>query len=372
MITKTGIEYSENSDLSNSSTIEENGTVNSINIPSWPVGTDLYCQAYVIEDGTRVNSSIEHYLPLNYFYLKNEYAGQNTITFTKHNSADNFEYSKNKSNWTTVSATTTVVMEEGEKVYLRTRTKMCDAGSWSWNINCSEIYSIGGNIKTLDCYYSAVDYYKLKFGSLTKLFQNSTTLVDASEVDMSTITTIEGSAMSNTFSGCTNLAKAPNMGSVKIIESSGLSGAFRQCCFSTIDLHSVETVRSGGLQNAFSVCAQLTTISIDNIKTIGDNGIYQTFTSCTSLTRGIGLRNVQNVPQRNNALYQMYAGCINLEEVTYPAVAEFISGGWETTSDWLRDAGTNVSGTKTAYVPTGMSIPYSTTGIPTGWTRVDY
>lgn len=372
MITKTGIEYSENSDLSNSSTIEENGTVNSINIPSWETGVDLYCRAYVIEDGERVNSEIEHYLPQNYFYLKNEYAGQNTITFTKSTNAGTFRYSKDKSHWTTVNATTTVVMDEGEKVYLRGEFSSFNADSW-YSIDCSEIYSIGGNIKTIDGGSNNPN----TLVCIRHVFTGSTTLVDASEVDMSGITSIQRYGMENTFKGCSNLRKAPNMGSITWVGDNGMYCAFGETAIETIDMHSLTRVDSQAMEQAF-INTPIHTVLMDNITTGKTGNLTQyifraTFYNCTNLTKGIDLSNFTTVYTYNNHLYdifpQMYSGCVNLSEATLPASYNQNAG----TTYWLRDAGTNVSGTKTVYCPTGVSVPTnSDSGIPTGWTRADY
>lgn len=67
--------------------------------------------------------------------------------------------------------------------------------------------------------------------------------------------------------------------------------------------------------------------------------------------------------------YLMFNNCTNLEKVNAPKVSSWTTSKFDR---WLEGAGTNVSGTKTAYVPKGVTIPESDSGVPSGWTRVEY
>lgn len=378
MITKTGIEYSENSDLSNSSTIEENGTVNSITIPDWKLGVDLYCRAYVIEDDTRIKSSIEHYLPMNWFYLKNEYAGQNMITFTRTISSHGilYYYSFDKFNWTQVpfvwdsgnkTGVFTMTFEAGEKVYLKSSND--NVYSCDLNITCSEKYSIGGDIRK-----SIIGNSLNKF---SRLFMNSITLIDASDLVLSYTGNLSLFGFKETFRGCSNLRRAPDFSQIKAISSYGLYHTFEGTSIETINMNSVELIGACGMECTFKN-SQLQSIQMDNLVNnfkMEDRGkiLYQAFYGCTNLEKGIDLSNFEetNTPEAPDLFKEMYYGCTNLYEATAPKKITN-SNNNSIITNWLQGAGGNVIGTKTVYCPTGVTVPTGNSGVPSGWTRVDY
>lgn len=350
MIEKTGIIYSENADLSNSQTIEQAGEQSSITIPDYPFGTDLYCKAYCIDDGIRVESSIEHYMTYDCFYLKNEYSGQNTVTFSGAGGTE--YYSKDKVNWTPVSATS-VTMEEGEKLYLRGYNNSVYGSHYS--LTCSEIYSIGGQID------GAMDK---TLASGAYVFQNSTTLIDASAAYFGGTELTSGSC-AYMFNGCTNLVNLPDMSRIRKVGYQYFFFAFQNTKATYVDLSSIEEVGDQGLKGSF-YGSKIETISMDNIKTVGVSSLSQCFYS-SKLTKGIDLSKITTY-NGSQCFYELYRSCSNLYEATYPPTIPYSN----TMTDWLRSAGGNVSGTKTVYCPTGVTVPSGNSGVPSGWTRVDY
>lgn len=350
MIEKTGLIYSQNADLSNSQTIEQSGEQSSITIPSWQIGVDLYCKAYCIDDGVRVESSIEHYLPFDVFYLKNEYSGQNTVTFTGGDSGA--MYSKDKVNWTQITATS-VTMEEGEKLYLKGYNNNIFGTHYS--LDCSQIYSIGGRI-------DGSRNNTLSSGAY--VFQNSTTLIDASAAYFGSTEQTSGSC-AHMFDGCTNLTTTPNMSRIKKIMTDYFNSAFQNTKITTVDLSNLQEVGEGGLEYAF-MNSKLNSIIMDNITTVGISSLLQCFKN-TKLTRGIDLKNITTY-NGSMCFNYMYDSCVYLEEATYPPT--ILDNNVMT--NWLRSAGTSVTGTKTVYCPTGVTIPSNNSGVPSGWTRVDY
>lgn len=110
---------------------------------------------------------------------------------------------------------------------------------------------------------------------------------------------------------------------------------------------------------------ELVTSKITNI---GDYGFRSAFSGCSRLIDTPDFSSVTSVGTEGfrEAFYQ----CYFLKEVKSPNVAEWVTTNFQY---WLYQAGVNVSGTKTFFAPTGLSIPAdNTSGIPTGWTRVDY
>jgi hypothetical protein len=65
----------------------------------------------------------------------------------------------------------------------------------------------------------------------------------------------------------------------------------------------------------------------------------------------------------------MFYGCTNLSAVTCLATN---NSAYECTKDWLKDAGTQVTGTKTFTTPSTTGWSTDINGIPNGWTRVRY
>lgn len=386
MITKTGITYSENSDLTPgaySGTIEENGEKSKINIPYYPTGVDLYVKAYCIEDGNRIESPIHHYMLTNWFYIKNEYAGQNTLTIsvTGHTGNYRYIYSFDKEHWTevSVSSTYTITMEEGEKVYFRGGLSYRDSYGYN-SMTCSQNYSIGGDVSTVKGGSSGPT--ALARNGIGGLFANSTTLVDASNLDFSGIDTIDDYGMAGTFQGCTNLVGVPDMSSIKYVYIDGMSGTFYGTKINSIDLSGVTTVGFYSFRNCFqnskissiSMGGNLTTIGFDSTNN-GTSCFLECFRGCTNLVRGIDLSKITSINGNGSRQFrQMYQGCTHLEEATFPKRVTTLGTSTSASCyNWLRQAGTSVSGTKTVNCPTGVNVPTgSESGVPTGWTKVDY
>lgn len=317
--------------------------------------------------------------PEDDFYIKNEYAGQNTLILKRTNKSNSavLNYSFDKTEWTVIQFVWhyesgheiadpyTITMEAGEKVYLKTTGSTvhgCDL-----NITCSEVYSTGGDI------LNSLIKYDLN-GRFEGLFRDSTTLVDASMIYYSYSNSLSG--FNYTFQGCSNLKKAPYLGNVENITTSGLEHAFEGTAIETINLNSVIRVNLNALNGAF-MNSQLRKIKMDNLKGTMRNGgnkaFYRAFYGCENLEKGVDLSNFELFYEAATDVFkETYYGCINMKKATAPNQVVNSSDN-SIITNWLYDAGTNVQGTKTVYAPTGVTIPTdSDSGIPTGWVRVDY
>lgn len=132
---------------------------------------------------------------------------------------------------------------------------------------------------------------------------------------------------------------------------SGLGITARSHCFieGTGDLS-----MSGNLNSLFS--STLTdTVSID----YAFNQLFSSNTAITSVDL-TALNSVTGIA----AMTSMFSGCTNLDEV------KIATSSWDTNnaSNWLY----GVAATGTFFAPTGLTIPTGTSGIPSGWTRVNY
>lgn len=340
MITKTGLQYGQNPNLTSYTTIERDGVVSSITVPiAYAPGLGFYCRAYCIDSGTTYYSSIEHYINDNYFYIKNEYSGQNTLSITNSGTGSVFTWSKDKENWNVITGQSTITLEEGEKFYV-------DGQLSGWKVDCTDNYSIGG--------------WEIQ---ISGTFSGSTTLISASSLETTHLTDLTG--WNRAFYNCTNLVSPPDLSNVRIIRGNGLSEAFYGTGITSIDLSSLEEVEGTGLYSTFCR-SKLNTIRMDNLKTVGTQALDHCFER-SKLVHGIDLSKITSVSQQNG-FQSLYAYATNLEDATYPATRY----NTNTCKNWLEGAGTNVAGTKTVYCPTGVTVSSDNSGVPSGWTRVDY
>lgn len=103
------------------------------------------------------------------------------------------------------------------------------------------------------------------------------------------------------------------------------------------------------------------------ITTVSESGLTGLFQKCGKLRFGSDFSNINSVV--NYSMGGVYDSCYKLEKIIAPNVST-----WNTTAfnSWAQYAGSSVTGTKTFYAPTGLEIPTNSSGIPNGWTRVDY
>lgn len=110
-------------------------------------------------------------------------------------------------------------------------------------------------------------------------------------------------------------------------------------------------------------------LHLGQLNNIGQLQMYQMFFNA-KITEGIDLRGITSVS--SNGMKGLYQWCFNLHTVYAPNVSSWNTSAFE---NWLAGAGRDVPAgtTKTVYCPAGVNIPTdSTSGIPTGWTRIDY
>ena len=301
----------------------------------------------------------------DYFYIENLYNGNNTLTLTTLNSgsassdlySNTVEYSKDKESWTKITLGTpspkiTITMSQGEKVYFRN-----DNGKWNYyysengfgkdyhytEITCSQIINVGGNLNSL-LDYTNIDSVTPPICAFYSLFYNNTKLVNAANL-VFTHNVISDRVLEYTFSGCSSLTTPPNLSNVTSIGNYGLQGTFYRCTSLT------------------------TPPNLSNVTSIGSYGLSNSFDGCSSLTNGPDLSNVTSIG--NYGLKYAFYGCYKISTVTAPNVSDLTKN--HILDEWLIFADDDVTDTKTVNVPTGATINTdSTSGIPTGWVRVDY
>lgn len=342
MITKTGIDYSTNSDLSPatfSGNIEENGHVSSITIPNSPIGSRVYVKAYCIEEGVRIESETKNYLFTEYFYIQNEYAGQNTITIGttgSYTGTHTLEYSKDKSTWTTFTmsrgASTSVVLEEGEKLYFRsesgifnkfTNNSTTDAYTrFSASQNCS----LGGNILTL-VKYTDIDTAKGWNNNFAKMFYGVTTIVSVGNI-IPEGTTIGDYGCYQMFFGCSALTTVNSLPSTQIGDY-GYFGMFQNCTSLTSPPSTLPSSQVGNntYGNMFYGCTSLVTPPSLPATTLTASSYSNMFYNCTAITTAPAL---PATTLEGTSYYKMFSGCTSLTTPpTFPSTVQGLFGGYE-------------------------------------------
>ena len=351
----------------------------------------------------------------DYLYIQNTYSGSNTITFTTTQSgtpasgtyATSVECSKNKSTWNTIHFDTsnpqTITLEQGEKLYLRNNTGVFNfhdvrngTVDYYTSITSTNTINVGGNTNSLFDYtnMSGVDVSST-VGGLCRLFSHSVNLINANDIVIPQ-TTYPDFFVDEMFTHCESLVTAPNLNNVVNIGCASCSQMFGYCyslvtppdfnsvtytgprsgfswCFydcnsltRTPSFNSLTSIGPLGFNRAFTNCSNLTDIMFDtsNITSLPENALSMSFMN-TKIETGLHLGKVTELGK--SSLYQLYRNCSFLSAVYCPNVSS-----WDTsiTNNWLSGAGTSVSGTKTAYKYSNISIPTSDSGIPSGWTVV--
>ena len=373
MITKTGIEYSENSDLSNSSTIEENGTVSSITIPDWEVGVDLYCQAYVIDDGDRINSTIEHYVDSqspDYVCISNVSGTNNTFTFTTRKSgnpvagtyASSIEYSKDGNTWSTLNFNTStpqdITLQSGENLYLRNDTGVFNHWDLSkyyvTTITATHNHTISGDIMSL-LDYTGTDT-TLKTGCFYNLFDSNHGLIYAYNLTMPD--TVAERCYAGMFQGCSSMTVPPEELPALTLADSCYKNMFTGCSALTQapDLPA-RTLAPDCYALMFSNCRSIESIPQLQATTLSSGCYYNMFYGCSAITE-------VELPARTlvqQCYYGMFDSCTSLN--TVKVYARDISASY-CTEDWLK----NVAQSGTFYNYNNANFSRGEDGIPTGWT----
>lgn len=256
-----------------------------------------------------------------YFYIENDYNGNNTISITTSvgtgtitgNHASKLEYSKDKENWTTITlrnTTQTISMNSGDKVYFRN-----DNGYFNWynnskdrfftKITCSEIHSVGGNINTLLDYTD--DNVSCSPYCFYNLFYGNNKLTNAENLYMSSILDIY--CYSSMFEGCTSLTSAPALPATTLAQSC-YSYMFSTCSsLTTPPALPATTLANYCYSSMFYNCTSLASAPTLTATTLTTNCYSSMFWGCSSLTSAPAL------PATTLAMscyYNMFCGCSSL------------------------------------------------------------
>ena len=290
----------------------------------------------------------------DYLYIQNTYVGGNTISVkqTLTGSPDSslyaktLQYSKNKTNWTTITLSSTthnINLNQGEKVYFRGNEGVLNyyandgAIQAITNILGTQTHTIGGNINTLVNYITP-NNLTLPQSVFAGLFQNNTTITSAENITLPP--SLDGSlptfAYYLMFSGCSALITPPS-------EIPATKQGHASCGKMFLD------------------CIQLKTPPALPATILANYCYTDTFHGCTSLVNPPELPATTLV---NSCYRRIFQGCSSLNSIT--VYADDISAT-NCTFNWL--SGVASSGTFNNY-GSATYTANSPSGIPTGWTEV--
>lgn len=249
-----------------------------------------------------------------YFHIHNISNQTGTITFTRNTSGTpDLDWSADSINWTAVpmvSNPSITVPADGYLFFRGNNNWFC-----GWHLSMDVDHTFGGNVLSIANKTNFDSLTSVPSGGMNEFAKNNTHLVSAKDMDWGPACTNTGSGwmLYDDFNGCTALVEGPDMTSFTTI-------GFAEPCHSMF--------------------------------------------ANTSLTQTPDLRNVTSVG--SDGCETMFYNCRNLTVAIAPKVA-----AWSATNfnNWLYNVaatGIVVMDPNTTGVPTN-----STSGIPTGWTRVD-
>lgn len=324
-------------------------------VPNINVDTQYQFRATIeLQDNTEVYSNvvvartITHDYSQDYFTIKNEYGGMNTITLTGIGGANPYSYSTDNGNtWTTfnmsVGATKTIVLYSKNDTILLKHSGSLNPGKLTNNsfVNSTQAYSVSGNIASL-CFgdnFNTGSALTMPDNAYYYMFYNQTNLVSAKNLTFASYEETSRDGMCRMFYGCTGLVSTP-------------------------DLSTITTVGMNGMNQMFYGCTSLTETNVDNVETVKEAGMYDMFNSCTSLTTGPDLRSITSVVRGQTSLGQIFRNCTSLTTVYAPTITWRLPE--DTTNNWLY--GVAAKGIIYAVESVAKTITHSRTdGCPSGW-----
>ena len=277
----------------------------------------------------------------DYLYIENTYAGGNTISVkqTLTGSPDSslyaktLQYSKDKTNWTTITLSSTaytITLNKGERVYFRGNEGVLNyyandgAIQAITNILGTQTHTIGGNINTLVNYITP-NNLTLTQGVFAELFQNNTTITNAENLTLppSSDGSLSIFAYYLMFSGCSALITPPSEISATKQGHASCSKMFLDC----IQLKTPPALKSTILGNycftsIFKNCTSLISAPELPALTLASNCYQSAFEGCTSLVNPPALPATEMKPNCYRSLFFGCTSLVNAPELPATTLAE--------------------------------------------------
>jgi len=289
-------------------------------------------------------------------------------TIVVNNPREGMKYSLNGGDKTTMSGNTTITVSAGDKVqfYGNSAAYYFDDDDYTSIAGGTAYVKVYGNIMSLvneDGFATATTLTERY--NFIYLFSSNTKLTDAFGL-LLPATTLTTGCYYSMFYGCTSLETAPALPATTL-KTDCYYSMFSGCTsLTTAPALPATALADQCYHSMFYGCTSLETAPALPATTLAYYCYQRMFFGCTSLKTAPALP----APTLPEGCYRaMFYGCTKLNAVT--CLATNISALWCTT-EWLKDAGTQVTGTKTftkAASMTGWTTGDS--GIPDGWTVQD-
>ena len=197
------------------------------------------------------------------------------------------------------------------------------------------------------------------------MFEGCTSLTAAPELSA---TTLAESCYSYMFHGCTSLVNAPELPATTLAGNC-YADMFSDCTsLETTPELSAEILADYCYVSMFSGCTGLTNAPVNIPSTLTLNCCGSMFRGCTSLVTAPDLPAEELTEY---CYYQMFSGCTNLTYIKCLVTNTSGTGGWlGPTGNWL--AGVSSTGTFVKSPNAWPGWERGASGIPEGWTVVDY
>ena len=319
----------------------------------------------------------------DYFYVENTYNGTNNIYVKTRASYKNteptgefattLEYSKDKTNWTTINldydyhkngstvisnlvTNLTLSLSVGEKVYFRNTSGyfgyVGNEGTHSHKFSSDENIKGGGNIKSLLDYRDMVGT-TMKKGCFYEMFSEANKLTDASELILPD--TVAESCYLGLFSGCSSLTSIPSLPALTMapkcycemfkntaittppaLPSTNLAeycykNMFEGTPITTAPALPATTLSVGCYQGLFNSCHKLTTAPVLSATTLVDYCYRYLFMGCTKLNSITTYANKIGAEECTRWWLESVASSgtfHNLGTATYDSGGDGIPSGW--------------------------------------------
>lgn len=361
---------------------------------------------------------------INYFYVKNEYNGTNNITFRAlgtptANTIQQIEYSKNKTNWTTETITSnmviTIPLSQGEKVYFRNdngyfSNNLAEGnGKFRIKIRATQNHSIGGDITTLynysynpnvtmpeGCfrYLFGVDLHDVLIED--KKYELNPNLIDASQLKLPSFClplvnnkrTLPTGCYAGMFMMTSGLINPPQSIQCQGVGEESCHRMFKGSHITNTPELPATVIATNGYTEMFMVCKFITSVPVLPATSVGEYAYYYMFSGCDNISGTVTLPAttpskrayiamfnecpslttaiISATTLKEKTLGMLFYNCSSMSDITVYATninpSNMTFGG--VAVNWVN----GVSETGTFHNLGSLTIPSGKSGIPSGWT----
>ena len=147
-------------------------------------------------------------------------------------------------------------------------------------------------------------------------------------IDLSSVTNISSSGLSEAFLGCASLTGNIDLGNVTYVNRTGLASAFMDATgITSLDLRSVSGTYDEAFKNMCTRCSRLTSVNLSSIDNIGAEAFSYAFSNCSALT-SIDLSSATTLQRGSRNFEYMCSGCTSLSTIKLPDISVY-SGSYE-------------------------------------------